>query len=59
MLYDRDESGEYFQIYGTPIFNGFFFEIVERRGNYQGYGARNAPIRLAAQLRFLQEGQAA
>lgn len=59
MLYDRDDSGEYFQIYGTPIFNGFFFEIVERRGNYQGYGARNAPIRLAAQLRFQQEGQAA
>ena len=59
MLYDRDAAGEYFQIYGTPIFNGFFFEIVERRGAYQGYGARNAPIRLAAQLRFLQEGQAA
>ena len=59
ILYDRDAAGEYFQIYGTPIFNGFFFEIVERRGGYQGYGARNAPIRLAAQLRFLQEGQAA
>ena len=32
-------------------FNGFFFEVVQRKGGYQGYGARNAPIRLAAQLR--------
>ena len=31
--------------------NGFFFEIVERR-NYAGFGAVNAPIRLAAQTRL-------
>ena len=30
---------------------GFFFEIVERRG-YSGFGAVNAPIRLAAQTRL-------
>ena len=30
---------------------GFFFEIVERR-DYQGYGATNAPIRLASQSRL-------
>jgi 4-hydroxyphenylpyruvate dioxygenase len=30
---------------------GFFFEIVERR-NYQGYGALNAPIRLASQTQL-------
>ncbi len=54
ILYDRDGSSEYFQIYSAPIFEGFFFEIVERRGGYQGYGARNAPIRLAAQMRFQQ-----
>ncbi len=59
ILYDRDERGEYFQIYSTPIFGGFFFEIVERRGGYQGYGARNASIRLAAQMRFNQERQRA
>lgn len=59
MLYDRDQAGEYFQIYGAPIFNGFFFEIVQRKGGYQGYGAANAPIRLAAQLKYLQERQAA
>ena len=55
-LFEEDESegevkGEYFQIYGLPLFNGFFFEVVQRKGGYQGYGARNAPIRLAAQLR--------
>ncbi len=52
ILYDREGDAEYFQIYGLPIFNGFFFEIVQRKGGYQGYGARNAPIRLAAQLHY-------
>ena len=50
ILYDRDGEGEYFQLYCRPIFNGFFFEIVERRGGYRGYGARNASVRLAAQV---------
>ncbi len=49
ILYDRAAGAEYFQIYSRPIFNGFFFEIVERCAGYAGYGARNAPIRLAAQ----------
>ena len=57
ILYDQDGDSEYFQIYSTPIFRGFFFEIVERRHGYQGYGARNAPIRLAAQMRYMQESQ--
>ncbi|MFE3516069.1 hypothetical protein [Streptomyces sp. NPDC059166] len=26
-----------------------FFELVERTGGYDGYGACNAPVRLAAQ----------
>ncbi|MDP5220215.1 TIM barrel protein [Ruegeria sp. 2205SS24-7] len=50
ILYDCEGQAEYFQIYSRPIFNGFFFEIVQRKGGYQGYGARNAPIRLAAQM---------
>lgn len=49
ILYDQDEGGSYFQLYGQAIFDGFFFEIVERKSGYTGYGARNAPIRLAAQ----------
>ena len=55
ILYDREGRGEYFQIYSVPIWGGFFFEIVARKGGYQGYGARNAPIRLAAQMRHLKE----
>jgi 4-hydroxyphenylpyruvate dioxygenase len=52
ILYDRDGDAEYLQIY-TPTFEEkFFFELVERRGFYRGYGAANAPIRLAAQTRL-------
>lgn len=50
ILYDRDENGEYFQIYLAALEGGFFFEIVERRG-YQGLGAANAAIRLTTQAR--------
>jgi 4-hydroxyphenylpyruvate dioxygenase len=54
ILYDRDGDGEYFQFY-SPIFGeGFFFEIAERRGGYSGYGAPNAPFRIAAQKRHLR-----
>jgi 4-hydroxyphenylpyruvate dioxygenase len=50
ILYDREGEAEFFQVY-THIFDErFFFEIVERR-NYQGFGAANAAIRLAAQER--------
>lgn len=57
ILYDRQLGAEYFQIYSQPLFHGFFFEIVQRRGGYQGYGAANAPIRLAAQMQLLQDSQ--
>lgn len=57
VLYDRDEAGEYFQLYTAPFADRFFFELVERRGGYDGYGATNAAIRLAAQSR--QSGFAA
>jgi 4-hydroxyphenylpyruvate dioxygenase len=51
VLYDRHGSGEYFQAYTKDFDGGFFFEIVQRRG-YAGFGAANAPIRLAAQTRL-------
>ncbi|ADZ70929.1 bifunctional sugar phosphate isomerase/epimerase/4-hydroxyphenylpyruvate dioxygenase family protein [Polymorphum gilvum] len=54
ILYDRDEHGEYFQLYSRPYGEGFFFEIVERRGGYRGYGAANAPFRIAAQKRIMR-----
>ena len=48
ILYDREGEGEFFQIYTEAFEDRFSFEIVERR-NYDGYGAANAPVRLAAQ----------
>lgn len=54
ILYSKRDKSEYFQIYSTPIFDGFFFEIVERKNGYQGYGSRNAPTRLAAQRNYKQ-----
>ena len=54
ILYDRDEGGEFFQFYSRNYGEGFFFEIVERRGAYKGYGAVNAPFRIAAQKRAIR-----
>jgi 4-hydroxyphenylpyruvate dioxygenase len=53
ILYDRDEHGEYFQLYSGTYGEGFFFEIVERRG-YRGYGAPNAIFRIAALKKALR-----
>ncbi|WP_337271161.1 bifunctional sugar phosphate isomerase/epimerase/4-hydroxyphenylpyruvate dioxygenase family protein [Oryzifoliimicrobium ureilyticus] len=47
ILYDRDDHGEYFQLYSGTFGEGFFFEIVQRNG-YRGYGAPNAIFRIAA-----------
>jgi 4-hydroxyphenylpyruvate dioxygenase len=54
ILYDRDDGGAYFQLYSRTWGEGFFFEIVERRGGYGGYGAVNAPFRIAAQKRGMR-----
>lgn len=51
VLYDEDEGGAYYQLYTAAFQDRFFFEIVQRDG-YGGYGAANAPIRLAAQTRL-------
>jgi 4-hydroxyphenylpyruvate dioxygenase len=48
VLYDRSESGEFFQIYTVPSDDRFFFEIVQRSNGYDLYGAANAPVRMAA-----------
>jgi 4-hydroxyphenylpyruvate dioxygenase len=53
ILYDRDEGGEFFQFYSRNFGEGSFFEIVERRDNYAGYGGPNAPFRIAAQKRAM------
>jgi 4-hydroxyphenylpyruvate dioxygenase len=59
ILYDRDERGEFFQFYGPTIGAGFFIEVLERRGAYAGYGAPNAPFRIAAQKQALRHPAAA
>jgi 4-hydroxyphenylpyruvate dioxygenase len=51
ILYDRDGDAEFLQVYTHVFAQRFFFEIVERRGGYSGFGAVNAPVRLAAQAR--------
>ncbi|MFN4060319.1 MAG: bifunctional sugar phosphate isomerase/epimerase/4-hydroxyphenylpyruvate dioxygenase family protein [Paracoccus hibiscisoli] len=51
VMYDEDAQGQFFQLYSEPRADGFFFEIVQRQGGYAGYGAPNAPFRIAAQKR--------
>ena len=54
ILYDRDEAGEYLQMYSRLYGEGFFFEIIQRDPSYGGYGAANAPVRIAAQKRGMK-----
>ena len=51
VLYDEDAGGQFFQLYSEPRGDGFFVELIQRQGNYQGFGAPNAPFRIAAQKR--------
>jgi len=56
ILYDQDAEGRpYFQLYTRDI-NGLFLEVVQRDG-YTGFGAANAPVRMAAQARDFEELQ--
>jgi 4-hydroxyphenylpyruvate dioxygenase len=49
VLYDRDTGGELLHFYTGLLGARLFFEVVERRGAYDGYGAANSPVRMAAQ----------
>ncbi|MEV5314677.1 TIM barrel protein [Streptomyces sp. NPDC052610] len=48
ILYDRDAHGVFRHCY-THTVGRVFFELLQRDGGYRGYGAQNAPVRLAAQ----------
>ncbi|NNB46751.1 3-dehydroshikimate dehydratase QuiC [Pseudomonas chlororaphis] len=49
VLYDRDaQGGELFHVYTEPFEGRFFFEIIQRKNGYVGYGAANVAVRLAA-----------
>ncbi|MBD9529652.1 bifunctional sugar phosphate isomerase/epimerase/4-hydroxyphenylpyruvate dioxygenase family protein [Paracoccus sp. PAR01] len=54
IMYDEDAAGQFMQFYSTALPGGFFLEIVQRAGGYDGYGAPNAPFRIAAQKRAMQ-----
>jgi 4-hydroxyphenylpyruvate dioxygenase len=47
ILYEAGDGGELLHFYTTGA--GLFFEVLERRGGYDGYGASNSAVRLAAQ----------
>jgi 4-hydroxyphenylpyruvate dioxygenase len=51
LLYDRAEQGEFRHAYTDAFEERFFFEAVERSGGYPGFGAINAAVRAAAQVR--------
>jgi 4-hydroxyphenylpyruvate dioxygenase len=48
IVYERTSAGDYYHAYSQSFDDRFFFEIVQRGGAYDGYGAQNAPARLAA-----------
>jgi 4-hydroxyphenylpyruvate dioxygenase len=48
VLYDRSGEGELLHFY-SALEGRLFFEVLERRGGYDGYGAVNSPVRMAAQ----------
>jgi 4-hydroxyphenylpyruvate dioxygenase len=47
IVFDASATGTYFQAYAESFDDRFYLEIVQRNG-YDGYGAVNAPARLAA-----------
>jgi 4-hydroxyphenylpyruvate dioxygenase len=55
VLYDADASGELLHFFTEMIGDRLFFEVAERRGSYDGYGAVNSPVRLSAQQREREE----
>ena len=50
VLYDGGgDGGELLHFYTAAVGSSMFFEVLERRGGYEGYGAANSPVRMAAQ----------
>lgn len=49
ILYDRTDDGEFLHFYTPTVDGRLFFEVVQRVGGYDGYGAANGTVRLAAQ----------
>ena len=51
LLYDSDGDGRFWHLYTDAFRERFFFEVVQRRDGYAGFGAANTPVRAAAQAR--------
>lgn len=50
VLYDRDDrGGELFHVYTRAVADRFYVEVLQRTGDYSGFGSPNTPVRLAAQ----------
>jgi 4-hydroxyphenylpyruvate dioxygenase len=49
VLFDRSPGGDYLHIYTESFEGGLFFEVAQRVGSYDAYGALNAPARMASQ----------
>jgi len=49
LLYDRIGDGELLHAYTPVLPTGFYIELLERRGGYDGYGSAGTHVRLAAQ----------
>jgi 4-hydroxyphenylpyruvate dioxygenase len=49
VLYDAVDGGKLLHFYTAMAGSTVFFELLERRGGYEGYGAANSPVRMAAQ----------
>jgi 4-hydroxyphenylpyruvate dioxygenase len=49
VLFDRSAAGDYLHTYTESVEGGLFFEVAQRVGGYDAYGALNAPARMASQ----------
>jgi 3-dehydroshikimate dehydratase len=49
VLYDADDRGELLHFFTAVVGDRLFFEVLERRRGYDGYGAANSAVRLGAQ----------
>lgn len=56
VLLDRDEHGEYRHLVTEVLGDRVFLEAVQRRGDYRGHGAADAPARMAAHRRARYSG---
>lgn len=56
IMLERADDAEFLHAYTVPFDDRFFFEIIERRNGYSGYGVGDAPVRLAALAQW-QSGQ--